>query len=720
MNQLKNWQIVESEFPNTKYAHKETVFTIGNGYFSSRGSFEEGYPDETATTFVHGIFNDVPVFGTELVNFPCWFSLRIVLDNEVFRLDKGKILFYERNLNMETGLLSRQVRWESPRGRQLSISFVRYMDMANIHHANLRFTMGDFNFEGKVQIQSSIPGVVSNDAYRHWCHLEQGRIDDSGCYLAMVTSETHHKAAMAQHLLIESKGKIAPEYWNPQWMPTLIYELSIQPGDHINGSKDVMAYTNRECEDPISYAINGLKEIVDEDPERVLDRHNQVWENLWDRSNVTIEGDDRVDLSLRFNLFQILIAAPRHDDWVSIGAKTLSGYGYRGHVFWDTEIFVLPFLTYTQPEIARNLLLYRYHTLAGAREKAAENGFKGAMFAWESAATGEEVTPTWVMGSEGELIRIWCGDIEQHITADVAYGVRQYWQATGDDAFMRDFGAEIVLSGAQFYASRLLWSAETETYHIRDVIGPDEYHEHVDDNAMTNLMAAWALDFATEVAAWLKNQDANKYHALEKELSLTEREIQAWREMSKKVAVNIRPDGIIEQFNGYFDLAYVDQASLEPRDQSLQSLFGIQGVQQYQFIKQPDVVMALFLLRDRFTRRMILQNLAYYSPRTDLSLGSSLGPSIQALMQARYADVDAAYDLFIKTLMTDLENNRGNAPEGIHAASAGAVWQVLFYGILGFNVKGGTPISTPRLPDGWQRVKMKITWKNETIVFDIF
>lgn len=562
--------------------------------------------------------------------------------------------------------------------------------------------------------------MVSNERYRHWEHLHQGNVGEDGCFLELETMDTDITTCIATMINISEEHLTSKQYWNAQWDPTLAYEFSVKPGDEIAGTKHAVIYTSREIPDPKECAVSEVAEISRQSFDSLLGECQMVWHDLWSRSNVEIVGDDRADQALRYNLFQILIAAPRQDDTVSIGAKTLSGYGYRGHVFWDTEIFILPFLIYTQPKIARNLLMYRYHTLPGARMKAQKNGYQGAMYAWESAATGEEVTPTWVTGSDGEMIRIWCGDIEQHITADVVYAVRQYWQVTGDEDFMRNYGAEIVLSAAQFYASRLEWDEGDRRYHIRDVIGPDEYHEHVDDNAFTNLMAGWVLRFSNQVADWLGKNAHRNYQRLLAFLELTEREIQSWPNVAEMIAINRREDGVIEQFEGYFDLINLDQAALEPRDVSLKNFFGIQGVQAYQFIKQPDVVMALHLLRDAFSRQEIIRNFEYYSPHIDLSYGSSLGPSIQALMLAQFGNVEDAKDLYIKTLLTDLDNNRGNTGDGIHAASAGAVWSVLLFGFLGLTIEGDAPVIKPVFPRGWEKVSLKIIWKDQLLGFDNF
>ncbi len=278
---------------------------------------------------------------------------------------------------------------------------------------------------------------------------------------------------------------------------------------------------------------------------------------MWDGSDVIIEGDDAAQRAVRYNLFQLLIAAPWYDDRVSIPAKTLSGFGYRGHVFWDTDIFIVPFFAYTQPEIARNLLMYRYHTLPGARRKAQENGYEGAQYAWESALTGDETTPRWVPGPAGELVRIWTGDIQIHISADVAYATWHYWQVSGDDEFMWHYGAEIILDTAVFWGSRAEYNAERDRYEISDVIGPDEYHEHVNNNVFTNAMARWHLEAALETLAWLRREHPGKAAKLEELLDLSPQRLRHWADVIGCMRILHDPEtGLMEQFEGFFS-AYV-------------------------------------------------------------------------------------------------------------------------------------------------------------------
>ncbi|MDZ4065091.1 MAG: glycoside hydrolase family 65 protein, partial [Coriobacteriia bacterium] len=377
----------------------------------------------------------------------------------------------------------------------------------------------------------------------------------------------------------------------------------------------------------------------------------KAWAQEWERTDVIIEGDDEAQIAMHFSLFHLLIAAPRHDnavgnDGVNIGAKTLSGFGYRGHSFWDTEIFMLPLFTFTAPHIARNLLDYRYQRLPAAREKARTNGCEGAQFPWESAGTGEEVTPTWVphFADRNKLVRIWTGDIEIHISADIAYAAYQYWQVTGDDEWFIEKGTEIILDTAKFWGSRAEWNAEKNRYEYNDVIGPDEYHEHVDNNYATNRMAQWNLQTALDMLDWLRATAPDKAAELLERLDLSEERLARWRDVIAWVYLPMQPSGLIEQFEGYLQRKDVDLAALEPRTRSVQEIFGIQGCNETQVLKQPDALMLLYLLRSHYSDDVVQINYDFYTPRTDHTYGSSLGPSIQAIMACEVGQPDEAYE----------------------------------------------------------------------------
>lgn len=715
------WTISESDFNPNRLQHNETVFTQGNGYLGTRGAFEEFYPSEQRTTFVHGVFDDLPVVFTELANFPDWLEMEILLEGERFNLAQGELLMFERHLDLRNGLLTRSVRWRSPQGRTTRLFFQRFTSLANIHLVCMRVDITPEDYTGTVEIRSGLNAEVDNLSFKHWNPLEQG-VDAETVWLEVRTRGSKITAGLAARLAATTGGKVEQQACDVRGHPTWGLSSHVESGQNFKLEKTVAIYTSRDKPDPLSAARALLIGLPAQAWDDLWALQAQKWAEEWRRCDVIIEGDDEAQLAVRFSLYHLLIAAPRDDEHVNIGAKTLSGYGYRGHAFWDTEIFMLPFFTYTRPEIARNLLSYRYHNLAGAREKAAANGYFGAQYPWESAGDGREVTPTWVPNPNDRTsqIRIWTGDIEIHISSDIAYAVWQYWQASRDDAFMVERGMEIILDTARFWASRLEWDPDRKIFHLSGVIGPDEYHEHVDNNAFTNYFVRWHLRKAVELAAWLKKQDSLAANELLNRLLITDKTLSDWKNISDQVYCPIDPQtGLIEQFDDYFDLKDINLAEMEPRTESMQSLLGIAGINRTQVLKQPDVMMLMYLLPDEFDSAAQHANFNYYTPRTDLTFGSSLGPSIQAIMATRLESQDHAYENFMRAARADLEDVRGNAGDGIHGASAGGLWQAIVFGFAGLQVHADDWTVSPRLPGHWTRLAFKFSWRGEEVNIDI-
>ncbi|HLE27547.1 MAG TPA: glycoside hydrolase family 65 protein, partial [Anaerolineales bacterium] len=707
------WTITEDAFDAAKQHHQETIFTLGNGYLSTRGAFEEGRPGDRRTTFIHGVFDAAPIVFTELANAPDWLPFTVHLNGERFSLDAGVVESFTRALDLRTGTLSRAVRWRSPAGLAATIAFERFASLADPHLLFIRCKVRP-EFAGFVEFRASLNGNADNEGLAHWHRVGQGaeaRPDarSATAYLHCRTRRSRIGWAGAMRLVGVAGRRLSAAWWDAENTPTLTLKMKAAPGRTLIVDKRVAVFTSRDLpEDQIVQAAMDRVNSVTDWPAALKD-HAEAWAKEWERTDVVIEGDDEAQIAIRFNLFQMLIAAPRHDDRVSIGAKTLSGFGYRGHAFWDTEVFMLPLFTYTAPHIARNLLNYRYRNLPGARAKAKANGVEGAQFPWESADTGEEVTPTWLphFADRAKLVRIWTGDIEIHISADVAYAAYQYWRLTGDDEWFIEKGAELVLDTAKFWGARAEWNAEAGRYEYNDVIGPDEYHEHVDNNAYTNCMAQWNLQTALDTLEWLRGRAPTKAAELAEELSLTPSALARWREVIEKVHLHVEPSGLIEQFEGYFQRKDVDLAVLEPRTRSAQEIFGIEGCNETQALKQPDVLMLQYLLRDYYSDEAVRVNYDYYNPRTDHTYGSSLGPSIMAIMACDVGQPDHAYEHFIRAVRADLRDVRGNAGDGIHAASAGGTWQAVVFGFGGLRISPEGWRANPRLPKHWKRLAFK-------------
>jgi len=717
-----DWSLTETQFDPAQLHARETVFTIGNGYLGTRGSFEEGYPRALPATFIHGVYDDVPIVYTELANCPDWLPLVVIVNGDRFRLDQGELLRYERQLDLRRGILSRSVRWRSPGGKTIDLHFERFASLADEHVLGLRCQIKPVDFNELIEVQASINGYAENQGFNHWEWLDQGKTN-RGVWLQVRTRTSRIELGMASGLTI-SGAETSLQVTNTPGYPTLTTAFLAAPDQVVTVENIVTVFTSREVAAPVMAAQAKLAELPDYG---VLRRaHEQAWGQAWQKSDIVIEGDSRAQLAVRYNLFQLLISAPLHDDRVSVPAKTLSGFGYRGHIFWDTEIFILPFFIFTRPALARNLLTYRYHTLNGARRKASHSGYRGAMYAWESAHTGDEVTPRWSLPHDpyAEDVRIWCSDREIHISADIAYAAWYYWYITGDDAWMRDYGAEIILDTAIFWGSRVEWNTKQERYEIRSVIGADEYHEYVNNNAFTNRMVQWHLEKAIFLYDWLDSGFPDRFAALKQKLKLTSERRSRWQDIVTNLWIPSDPStGLIEQFEGFFNLKDINLDDYEPRTRSMQAILGIESANQYQVLKQPDVLMLFYLMRQSqdfpYNLAALQKNWDYYAPRTDITYGSSLGPAIHAILAADLGKSAEAYKHFMQAAMVDLEDTRGNAADGIHGASAGGIWQAVILGFGGVKLTEAGPVADPHLPPGWKRLQFKLHWRGNWQEFDL-
>ena len=448
----------------------------------------------------------------------------------------------------------------------------------------------------------------------------------------------------------------------------------------------------------------------------VLAEHEAAWETRWAASDIVIDGDEIIQRAVRFAVYHLTSTANPEDVHVSVGARALTGDASLGHVFWDTEIYLLPFYTAVWPEAARALLMYRFHTLPGARAKAAHFGFKGALYAWESADTGEETTPERVVGADGKPVDILTGKMEHHISGDIAYAVWQYWRFTNDDDFFLRAGAEILLDTARFWASRSVAEADGKR-HIRHVIGPDEYHEDVDDNVFTNVMARWNISRGLEVMDVLRERWPNHAAALREKLALGDEELADWRDAIVRIVIDRDPaTGIYEQFAGFNALQPLELAAYADRKVPIDVIIGRELTQRSQVVKQADVVALIALLPEEFPDTMAETNFRYYEPRC--AHGSSLSTGMHALVAARLGDAPMALRYLRATAATDLDLDP-NSAGGVHIAGLGALWQAVVIGFGGLDLNGDTLGIDPRLPPQWRSLSFRVCWRGRSVAIRI-
>ena len=439
--------------------------------------------------------------------------------------------------------------------------------------------------------------------------------------------------------------------------------------------------------------------------DRLLAEQRSTWADRWADADIRIEGDVEMQRAIRFALFELMALAPDRGE-APIGARGLSGVKYRGHVFWDTDVFVLPFFAATRPAAARAILEYRVRRLDAARAAAREAGLSGARIPWESAADGRDVTPDWIIGADGLPLHVLTGHHELHIVADVAWAAATYADWTGDSEFASGPGAELLFETARFWASRFERRADGSA-HLSEVIGPDEYHNLVADNAFTNVMARWNLRravVAADTTATTSTPGARP--------SASERA--AWLELAGAIADGFdRASGLYEQFGGFFELEPVKIAELAERPLSGEVFLGRDRVSATQCVKQPDVLMMYHLIPDELVPGTLAANLDFYDPRT--SFGSSLGPGIHAALMARAGRPDAALDALRMAAFIDLDDSATTSKEGLHVATMGSLWQAMVLGFAGLRPAGAELTMDPHMPADWHALEVPFRLRGRRI-----
>lgn len=692
----------------------ETLLTVGNGLTGTRGSLEEGTRASMPGTFLAGVFDPAretveppghPGESPGLVTAPDWLRVLVDVDGRRLSVD-DETVEHERVLHLRESVVRRTWRHRDASGRITRIVTLRCASAAEPHTLLQRVSIVPENYGGRVRLRavldgSNASGLTLEPFVADWVTGLEGRTA-TGVRVAM---------AQASELTAEDAGALTGHDVDRESVAvTERWEWDAEPGRRYDLDRVVAIFTSRESREPRAEAARHASRRSAAGTTQALDDHRRWWAQRWRDADVQVRGDDRIARALRIGLYHLLSAASADDEHVSIGARALTGGAYRGHVFWETEIYVLPFFVFTWPAAARALLMYRYHTLAAARVKASRSGFRGALYAWESAGSGHEVTPSVVPGPDGRTMEeIVTGTLGHHISADIAYAVRQYWVVTGDDAFFAAAGAEIALETARFWASRAR-REDDRRFHVRGVVGPDEYHETVDDSAYTNGMAAFNLGFGIEAAAWLRAHAPERWRELAPRLGLSEDELDDWRTVAMALVTGHDPSTrLIEQFAGYLGLEDIDLGALEPRTAAIDVLLGRERTRKTQVVKQADVVLLCHLLADRLDDKTVAACFDYYEPRCDHA--SSLSPSIHALVAARLGRADVAERYLDRAAAIDLDDSMGNAALGFHAGNAGGLWQAVVFGVAGVAVRDDGLAFDPRPLPGWESLSFPLTWR---------
>lgn len=726
------WILGEKAFDSRYLGKCESVMCLGNGYMCIRSATEEAYLGETRDFFVAGTFNKFDEHEvTELPNAADVIRFPIEVNGQAFSLEKGRIHEYYRQLNLRTGELVRTVEWEAPAGERLKLEFRRIVSMKELHTVAQKITVVPLAGNVSLKFFPGIDGSVTNSGVQHFSEGDKRFYDGKYMQSCQTTTESKIDFVFTQACSFQIDGV-------PYEMKQLIqmdrrkincaYTCSLEEGQELVIEKISNVYTSRDrkmqnnsMEQMQKIGLDALKKSCESGYDTLAQESAAVWaERVWDRMPIVIDSENPMDqLAIRFAQYHLYVMAPAHDNRMNIGAKGLSGEGYKGHTFWDTDIFALPYFTFTDPDIARSLEEYRYLSLPGAHKKARQNGYEGAQFPWESAWLDDgEVTPVWGAADivTGLPTKIWSGFIEQHITADVAYGVWQYYMVTKDQEFMDSYGYELLMDTARFWASRLEWSEDDRLYHINDVVGPDEYKEHANDNAYTNYMAHWNIGIAIRYYDELKEKKPHIFEKLNKKMGL-DQAYRVWKERREQIYLP-KPrmeDLVVAQDSGYLTYPVIDLKKYKEAGEvgALFKEYNLEQVNRMQVSKQADIMILFFLMEDLFSLDVKRANWDYYEPKT--LHDSSLSLSTHVILASDMKDKKMAYELFERAVRIDAGENMKSSDAGIHAASIAGIWQSVVYGFGGVRMLHGELRVCPILPDTWRRLEFFIYWHGQKL-----
>jgi trehalose/maltose hydrolase-like predicted phosphorylase len=732
------WEVSEEQFSPAHNLRNETIFSLGNGYLGLRGNFEEGYNGPAGTsvegTYINGFYETgvlkypeaafgYPEKSQTMLNITNGKLIKLYLEEEEFQLFTGELLAYRRTLDLRNGVLRRALVWRSPAGREVRLAITRLVSLTRKPVAAIAYEVTPLNFGGKIRLFSALDGDVRNLEMKkdprvgsalkgRSLEVEKRKIDSTGGILGQRTKKSGLYLACAMRNQTDGPlGKV--ETITRPLMIGASYEFTAEAGKPVRLYKYLAYLTVRPGEartDPMAAAETWAKAAERDGFAHLCQEQKAFLDAFWEQADIEVEGDDYVQQGLRFNAFHLLQAAGT-DGFTSIGAKGLTGEGYEGHYFWDTEIYIMPFFLNYNPAVAKALLLYRYRTLAQARRRAWEIGLsRGALYPWRTIGGGECSTffPA--------------GTAQYHINADIAYAIQKYVEITGDWDFLTDYGAEILFETARFWMAVGFFNPRKDgRFCINVVTGPDEYTALVDNNCYTNLMVREHLSFAARIAIWLKENAPAVYRRLATKIGLTAEEVGLWMKAGEEMYLPYDPSrGILAQDDTFLDKPVWDLEATPPEKFPLLLHYHPLLLYRAQVCKQADVVLALFLLGHYFSTDQKKRNYDYYEPLT--THDSSLSPAIFSIVASEIGTVSRlpayhgkAYDYFRATVRLDLDDYNGNTKDGIHTASMGGAWMGVVYGFAGMRVCGDRLSIAPYLPAHWQGYRFQVSYRGRKI-----
>jgi maltose phosphorylase len=708
------WKIVEDGFRPDRSKVSESVFSLANEYMGVRGYFEEGYGgDSLLGSYFNGVYETRPIthdtnfkgFARRMcfmVNSVDWLHARLRVGGDKLDLKKSKVADFRRVLDMKTGTLEREFTWLLGGGKELRVTFIRALSMAQKNIGLQRIILKPLNFSGKIELTLGLDFSVIHDEVKtnfwdcpkkdihHGIYAALGRTKETGLHVFSsfrVNSSVPLEARQREESkFIGTDCVINAE----QGKEHIIDKIVVNYADRKPGGS-----TGKAWSEGMELAVTHSNLTFD----AALAAHVSYWKKVWDTLDITIEGNDEDQQGIRFCIFGLHQTYHGEDPTLNVGAKGLTGERYWGWAWWDTETYCLPFYLFNNPKAARGLVEYRHNYLPQAVERAKEMDCEGACYPM-GTIDGTESCGTWQHGN-----------LEVHVSAAIPFGIWHYMKVYNDKEFLYGKGIEILLQSSRYFASRGAWSPSGE-YGIYGVMGPDEFHMMVNNNCYTNVMAKKILEYTLHMVYEMQEKAPDKLEEAFRKVPLREDEIETWRKMAEKMRIPF-DNGLFEQHDGYFKLPHIDIDSIPASEWPLYTNWAYDRIFRWDMIKQPDVLLFLFFFSQKYSLDIKKKNYEYYEPRC--SHESSLSPAVHSIMAAEIGRLDEAEEFFSYATRIDLDDYNRDTHQGLHVTSMASSWMNIVYGFGGLRSDGDLLVFNPVMIKKWKSYSFRVLYKGVVI-----
>ncbi|MFC0515204.1 glycoside hydrolase family 65 protein [Mucilaginibacter angelicae] len=717
------WKIIEEGFDPHYNKISESIFSLGNGRMGQRANFEEAYSGDTLQgNYVAGVYypdktrvgwwkNGYPEYFAKVLNAANWVGIDVVLDGEQLDLAKCEVLDFCRELNMKEGYLKRDFRAKTASGKEVKVEAIRFCSMADDETGAIKYTITPLNFSGAITLTPSIDGDVvnkdSNYDEKFWDEVSKANDHLYGGYIVMRTKKTGFEVATGMRFsLLQDHGANEPEIQpieKEKYVASKIV-LNSKEGKAFSIVKFVtnISSQNYKPEELIDQLNATLNRISIKGFDTMLAEQAAAWAEKWKHNDIIIEGDISAQQAIRFNIYQLNQTYTGEDDRLNIGPKGFTGEKYGGSTYWDTEAYCVPFYLSTAPQkVTRNLLLYRYKQLGKAIENAQLLGFKnGAALYPMVTMDGTECHNEWEITFE-----------EIHRNGAIAFAIYNYVRYTGDEAYLGDYGLEVLLGIARFWSQRVTWSEDKEQYVMLGVTGPNEYENNINNNWYTSTLATWCMQYTMDVAAKVKAGDPSKYAALASKINLDEAtEFSRFSHIIDKMYYPYdEKRQVFLQQDGYLDKEQILVKDLPASERPINQKWSWDRILRSCYIKQADVLQGIYFFEDQYDIDTIRRNFDFYEPRTVHE--SSLSPCVHAILAAKLGDEARAYEFYLRTARLDLDDYNNDTEDGCHITSMAGTWMAVVEGFGGMRVRDGKLVFQPFIPEKWSSFSFHIGFR---------